>query len=105
MKLIFLSVALAQTPTVITDAAGTIVDLAEVLAAEAATDALPQYVWTTEAVSLTRWQGDDTTAASVDAGSKIQVVLEDGDMIRVRSGTDFGWISRDKLTTQEPTAP
>lgn len=97
--LLSLSLAFAQ------DAPAEDVPAAEATEEAAAADALPAYVYTAEAVTLVRWLGDDATSASVDAGRRIEVVLEDGDMVRVRSGTDFGWVSRDKLTTEAPEQP
>lgn len=97
--LLSLSLAFAQDPT---EAVA-----ADAVAAEeaAGADALPAYVYTVESVTLARWQGEDASSATVDAGRRIEVVLEDGDMVRVRSGTDFGWVSRDKLTTEAPEQP
>jgi hypothetical protein len=100
MTLILLSLAtaLAQEPAPQAPAAEEAVEAAEA-------SALPAYVYTTEAVTLARWQGSDTASAQLDAGRRIEVVLEDGDMVRVRSGTDFGWVSRDKLTAEAPEQP
>lgn len=97
MILLSLAAALAQQPTSI--------DISADAEVAAAVEGLPAYVYTTEAVTLVRWLGDDASSAQVDADRRIEVVLEDGEMVRVRSGTDFGWVSRDKLTTDAPEQP
>ena len=100
--LLSLATALAQEPSPQAPSA----EVATEEAAEAPeVEALPAYVYTTEAVTLVRWLGGDAPSAELDAGRRIEVVLEDGDMVRVRSGTDFGWVSRDKLTAEAPEQP
>ncbi|MEL6346703.1 MAG: hypothetical protein AAFV53_26555 [Myxococcota bacterium] len=75
-------------------------------AAEGAAEAvgLPAYVWTARAVDLVRWQGTDGNSATVDAGKRVEVLLEDADtgLVRVRNGTEFGWVPRDALSIEEP---
>ena len=98
--LIGLFSALAQQPPVVEvppDNAGTEEPLTEA--------SLPAYVYTTQAVTLLRWLGNDTPSGQVDAGRRIEVIVEDGDMVRVRSGTDFGWVSRALLTVDAPEQP
>ena len=63
---------------------------------------LPQYVWTTEAVTLVRWPGTEGSSASIEAGRRIEVILQDGEQARVRSGTDFGWLPVSKVSATEP---
>jgi len=65
---------------------------------------LPQYVWITEQTELKRWLNKDGTSANVNAGRRVEVILESDDFVRVRSGTDFGWIARDKLSLLDPNA-
>ena len=98
-SILFLLAALAQ------DAPPAELPQVELPEEDVESQALPAYVYTTEAVTLLRWLGNDTPAAQVDAGRRIEVIVEDGDMVRVRSGTDFGWINRDKLTVDAPEQP
>jgi hypothetical protein len=71
-------------------------------AAEAATDKLPPYVWTAAAVTLQRWPGVEGSSAAVEAGRRVEVILQDGDQVRVRSGTDFGWLPLAQVSATEP---
>ena len=64
----------------------------------------PSHVWTTESVGLKRFADADGVLVTFDAGEKLEVVVKDGDVLRVRRGTDFGWVPADKVTEEAPSA-
>jgi len=62
--------------------------------------------WTTREVELLRWPESVLEAPPVTAtaaeGDKLEIVLEDGAVVRVKKGTDFGWVPSDALTKDAP---
>lgn len=52
--------------------------------------------------SLKRWPDGDAVVAELTAGTPVVVVLEDGDMVRVRHELEFGWVPKAALTAAEP---
>lgn len=59
-------------------------------------------LWATGAVEGVRWP--DVTAVSVTLaqGDRVEVLAREGDKVRVRKGTDFGWVPAASLTEVEP---
>jgi hypothetical protein len=62
----------------------------------------PAAAWTTREVPLHRWVDADLTIATVDPGSRVEVLTTDGQQTRIRRGIDFGWIPSDALTQEAP---
>ena len=61
--------------------------------------------YTTAAVDLTRFPDSaDTVTRSVASGEAVTLVVLDGDMARVRVGTDFGWVQFASLSALPPMA-
>ncbi len=62
--------------------------------------------WMTQDAVLVRWPAavmeDAPTTARVDEGQKVEVVLRDGDQVRVKAVEDFGWVAADKVTDEDP---
>ncbi len=67
--------------------------------------------WTTRAVDALRWPGQAPVSAKLDAGAQVQVVVRDAGLVRVRHGSDYGWVPEDTLSptppvpTEAPDAP
>ncbi len=72
------------------------------LAQEETAPPLSGYVWTTEEVTLSRWLDADLTSGQVSEDTRVEVVLVDGDQVRIRSGLSFGWVP---LTALDPSSP
>ncbi len=71
--------------------------------------ALADDAWAARDVALLRWppavmEGAPQTA-EVSAGARLEIVLDDGDQVRVRVGEDFGWIPADALSREAPEQP
>lgn len=63
--------------------------------------------WTTEAVELQRWPAGvegSVVTRPLDSGSQVQIVTEQGEMVRVYTSGSFGWMPK-ALLTDEPPAP
>ncbi len=69
--------------------------------ADAPVPAPAAHVWVREDVPLKRWPDADTTVATLEAGTEVEVVVDDGELLRVRRGTDFGWIPA-AVASREP---
>lgn len=62
-------------------------------AAEEAADELPRDGYTLDTVELTRWSDSEVVVKQLGGGEKVEVVAEQGDHLRVRVGTTFGWVA------------
>lgn len=72
--------------------------------APAATPAgLARLVWATAPVSGLRWPGSTAISLSAEAGARLEVVAEEGELLRVRLGTSFGWVPKASVQETEPT--
>ncbi|MBL8617650.1 MAG: hypothetical protein JNM72_18730 [Deltaproteobacteria bacterium] len=49
-----------------------------------------------------RWPGAEARSLPVEAGARLEIIAEDGDLIRVREGTRFGWLPRAAVTSTPP---
>jgi len=62
--------------------------------------------WATRDVELQRWPETVIEAppitAEAAAGDKLEIVLEDGDIVRVKKDGDFGWVPADALSKDAP---
>ena len=97
--LLLLTTAFAQAPTEPVDGALP----ALTLSAPAATTAYTRYL--TEPVTLVRWLGADATSGALAQGDAVEIVTTSADgMVRIRRGTDFGWVKASVLTETAPAA-
>jgi hypothetical protein len=58
--------------------------------------------WTTTTVKLQRWQDAPIVAAELEPNTRVEVLFEEGPLVRVRRGMDFGWVAKDALTDVPP---
>lgn len=49
-----------------------------------------------------RWPGQELASFQVSVGDRLEVVLRQDDLIRVRRGTDFGWVSPSAVSDTPP---
>ncbi|MDP6932684.1 MAG: hypothetical protein QGG40_07190 [Myxococcota bacterium] len=73
-----------------------------VQAQDEASSASTESAWTVMSVELLRWPDSDQVVATVDLGTKVDVLVWDEQTVRVRSGVNFGWVARDQLTLDAP---
>ncbi len=71
--------------------------------------ALADEAWAARDVALLRWppavmEGAPKTA-EVSAGARLEIVLDDGEQVRVLLGDDFGWVPADALSREAPEQP
>lgn len=66
----------------------------------------PETLYTTGEVGLLRFPGaaggDNPVVKSVAADTAVTVVYREGELVRVRSGADFGWAQASMLTDEAP---
>ena len=65
---------------------------------------LSGYVWATEPLKPVRWPGSTVTVTDIELNERVEVVLVDGDLVRIRKNLDFGWVPASALTAADPTA-
>jgi hypothetical protein len=65
---------------------------------------LSGYVWATESLKPLRWPGSTVTVTEVAQDERVEVVLVDGGLVRIRKNLDFGWVPAASLTASDPTA-
>lgn len=72
----------------------------------AASPAYAETRWAASATDGTRW-ADATGGASLHlvTGDEVEVLSTTGAKVRVRKGTDFGWVDAAALTTTAPATP
>ena len=64
----------------------------------------PEERYATAAVDLARWPGSDVISTALKAGDKVEIVVDDGDLVRVRRGAEFGWVKASALSDTAPEA-
>lgn len=94
MLTLLLAAALAQSPDAPSGLEG--FDLSALLQGAGAMPepaVTPNTRYVRENVVLQRWPDGAETAATLDAGDRVEIVTTQGALTRVRSGTDFGWLA------------
>lgn len=61
--------------------------------------------WIVSHVDLLRWPDKEHVTVSLDKGEKVEVLVRDASVARVRRGTDFGWVDLGLLSATEVEAP
>jgi hypothetical protein len=66
--------------------------------------AFAQNLYATQATSGVRWPGEKGVSLTLKEGEEVEVVAENADktLVRVRKGTDFGWVDATLLSAQAP---
>ncbi len=66
--------------------------------------AFAQNLYATQATSGVRWPGEKGVSLTLKEGEEVEVVSENADktLLRVRKGTDFGWVDATLLAPQAP---
>lgn len=59
--------------------------------------------WLTTAVDADRFADREGFGPALEQGDEVEVVLRDGERVRVRSGNDFGWVPASALSDVPPT--
>lgn len=67
--------------------------------------AFAEDLWAVAPAEGVRWPDVTTVSVTLAEGDKVEVLVRDGDKVRVRKGTDFGWVAATALTNVEPTVP
>jgi hypothetical protein len=67
--------------------------------------AFAEDLWAVSNVEGVRWPDVTTVSVTLLEGDKVEVLLRDGDRVRIRKGTDFGWVAATALTNVEPVIP
>ena len=60
--------------------------------------------WLARDAELLRWPDAKQISASFDEGTKVEVVVRDEALVRVRVGADFGWLPPDALLSEDPAS-
>lgn len=63
-----------------------------------ATLAMAEDLWVILPVDAVRWPDGAAVAVKLGTGDQVEVLLRDGDRVRVRKGTDFGWVAASALS-------
>ena len=67
--------------------------------------ALAEDLWATAPTDGVRWPDVATVSITLAEGDRVEVLVRDGENVRVRKGTDFGWVAASSLTNVEPVNP
>jgi hypothetical protein len=64
--------------------------------------ALAEDLWAVAPAEGVRWPDVPTVSVKLTAGDEVEVMVRDGDKVRVRKGNDFGWVAATALTDVAP---
>ncbi|MES2644516.1 MAG: hypothetical protein V4850_33825 [Myxococcota bacterium] len=67
--------------------------------------AFAEDLWAVAPVDGMRWPDMTTVSVSLEEADRVEVLVRDGEKVRVRKGTNFGWVAASALTNVEPIAP
>ncbi|MDP2309437.1 MAG: hypothetical protein Q8P18_25675 [Pseudomonadota bacterium] len=67
--------------------------------------AFAEDLWALAPVEGVRWPDVTTVSVTLTEADRIEVLVRDGEKVRVRKGTDFGWVAASALTDVEPVKP
>jgi SH3-like domain-containing protein len=57
-----------------------------------------------ENVQAKRFINEDIEGPFLSSGTRVNVVIKEGDWVRVRNGESFGWVRATNLSETEPAA-
>ncbi len=61
--------------------------------------------WIVTQVDALRWPDAAAVTITLEKGDKVEVIVRDAKVARVRKGSDFGWVDLGLLSTLEIEAP
>lgn len=61
--------------------------------------------WIVSNVELLRWPDKAHVTVSLEKGEKVEIMVRDAKIARVRRGTDFGWVDLGLLSATAVEAP
>ena len=64
--------------------------------------AFAEDLWAVAPTTGTRWMDVADVSVELAAGDRVEVLVRDGDKVRVRKSTSFGWVAASALTNVEP---
>lgn len=67
--------------------------------------AFAEDLWAVAPVEGVRWPDVTTVSVTLTEADRVEVLVRDGEKVRVRKGTDFGWVAASALTNVEPVKP
>ena len=59
-------------------------------------------LYATQAVEAVRWPDTSFVTARLEPGDAVEVVIRNGDLVRIRDITDFGWVPAGTLSIHPP---
>ena len=65
---------------------------------------VPRKAYAAASLEAARFIDSEASSMVVPPGSEVEVVAEQGDKVRIRYQTSFGWVAADALTDQAPVA-
>ncbi len=57
--------------------------------------------WIAVDMDLLRWPDKTHVSAKLERGDQVEVLIHEGTLVRVRKGTDFGWLPATNVSTIE----
>ena len=67
-----------------------------------AQEATPEVVWAKAEVKSVRFADDTVAGPTFERNAQLEVILREGNRVRVRQGDDYGWIPASTVTTEAP---
>lgn len=61
-------------------------------------------VWATEDIESTRFFDAEVAGPEIAKGTRLTVVMRDGERVRVRVGTSFGWVAASSVSDEAPAS-
>lgn len=90
------SAGFAQAPTL---DLGALLNAQSTSQAAPVTEGLPGARYASADMNLVRWPGQEASSGELKQGDTVEIVARgDGGLVRVRRGTDFGWVPEASLS-------
>ncbi len=61
--------------------------------------------WLTAKTTSKRFPGEAVDGPAFEQGERVEVIVADGSLVRVRQGDRYGWVPESVLTIEAPAAP
>jgi len=66
--------------------------------------AFAEDLWAVAPVEGVRWPDVTTVSVSLEEADRVEVLVRDGEKVRVRKGTNFGWVAASALVARLATS-